>query len=216
MICISDIPATWTVHRLRRGVLKDGHVAIPDDWGEGIGCLLIFEAEHAGPPLVRFHSRCLYGESLGSATCDCRAQLQLSLELISADSAGGVLIYLEQEGRSAGLLSKAVAYADFEVNGSNTFEFYERHYGAADLRYYDEAVRALTQIGITEARLITNNPLKLAALEAQLSSVERIDASTEIQPEAEAYIDAKVGRGHYFSGRSNAVDSTHIDERCNL
>src|SRR5690606_37209445 len=75
------------------------------DSGADGGHLLVF-GELGERPLVRVHSRCLYGDALGSDDCDCGPELALSMDLIQAEG-GGVLVYLEQEGRGAGLVWKA-------------------------------------------------------------------------------------------------------------
>lgn len=113
--------------------------------------------------LVRIQSRCLYGEIFGSTNCDCLYQLQKSLEEIKRES--GVLIYLDQEGRGAGLLTKAKGYRLCQETGIDTFAAYAELKCKADTRSYGEAATLLKQLGLKEVTLLTNNPAKLEGLE---------------------------------------------------
>ncbi|WP_410608599.1 GTP cyclohydrolase II RibA [Amycolatopsis sp. lyj-109] len=113
--------------------------------------------------LVRIQSRCLYGEIFGSTNCDCLYQLDRSLEEIKRHS--GVLIYLDQEGRGAGLLTKARGYRLCQETGMDTFAAYAALECKADTRSYGDAVALLKQLGLKEVTLLTNNPGKLAGLD---------------------------------------------------
>ncbi|EOD66263.1 GTP cyclohydrolase II RibA [Amycolatopsis vancoresmycina] len=113
--------------------------------------------------LVRIQSRCLYGEIFGSVNCDCRYQLDKSIEAIKQHS--GVLIYLDQEGRGAGLLTKARGYRICQDTGVDTFAAYAALECKADSRSYADAVALLKQLGLREITLLTNNPGKLAGLD---------------------------------------------------
>lgn len=124
-------------------------------------------------PLVRVHSRCLYGEVLGSLDCDCLGQLNLAWERIR-DEGCGVLVYLEQEGRGCGLFNKARAYQLQQSAGLDTVEAYESLALPTDARHYDKAAVVLTELGVSQMRLMTNNPLKTAGLEGSGLKVERV------------------------------------------
>lgn len=113
--------------------------------------------------LVRIQSRCLYGEIFGSTNCDCLFQLRKSLEEIKRHS--GVLIYLDQEGRGAGLLTKARGYRLCQDKGMDTFAAYSELRHKADTRSYGDAATLLKQLGLKEVTLLTNNPGKLQGLE---------------------------------------------------
>jgi GTP cyclohydrolase II len=56
-----------------------------------------------GPPLVRLHSECLTGDAFGSERCDCGPQLREAAERVA--DAGGLVVYLRQEGRGIGLFA---------------------------------------------------------------------------------------------------------------
>lgn len=125
-----------------------------------------------GPVLVRIHSQCLTGDVLHSLRCDCRAQLELALDQIAAEGRG-LLIYEHKEGRGIGLLNKLRAY-ELQDGGLDTVEANEHLGFDADLRDYRLPAAILNFFGISEVRLLSNNPDKLTALrEAGIKVVER-------------------------------------------
>jgi GTP cyclohydrolase II len=126
----------------------------------------------AGAPLVRIHSQCLTGDVFHSLRCDCRAQLELAVDQIVAETRG-LLIYEKQEGRGIGLLNKLRAY-ELQDHGLDTVEANERLGFDADLRDYALPAAILRYFHVTEVRLLSNNPEKVAALEAAgIKVVER-------------------------------------------
>jgi GTP cyclohydrolase II len=145
---------------------------------------------HANPPLVRIHSQCLTGDVFGSLRCDCRLQLELALSKIAAEGAG-ILLYEQQEGRGIGLMAKLKAY-ELQDQGMDTVEANEELGYAADCREFELPAEVLKLLGITQVRLITNNPDKVAALEAGgISVVERVSAEVEPQESFEKYLKTK-------------------------
>jgi 3,4-dihydroxy 2-butanone 4-phosphate synthase / GTP cyclohydrolase II len=111
--------------------------------------------------VVRIHSSCFTGDVLGSKRCDCHAQLHYSLQRISQE--GGVLIYLNQEGRGIGLFNKMKAYA-LQDQGYDTIEANQLLGLPVDGRQYAIAANILRNRSIDAVRLLTNNPMKIADL----------------------------------------------------
>jgi GTP cyclohydrolase II len=142
------------------------------------------------PPLVRIHSQCLTGDVLHSLRCDCRSQLELSLNLI-AEEGRGLLIYEHQEGRGIGLLNKLRAY-ELQDGGADTVEANERLGFKADLRDYRMPGEILRYFNVRSVRLLSNNPEKIAALEnAGITVVERIPCIIAPHESTEGYLRTK-------------------------
>ncbi|KAL2259235.1 hypothetical protein VTK26DRAFT_7157 [Humicola hyalothermophila] len=162
-----------------------------------------------GPPLVRIHSECYTGETVWSARCDCGEQLDEAARLMSlpGNKAGGIIIYLRQEGRGIGLGEKLKAY-NLQDLGSDTVEanLLLRH--PADARSYGLATAMLLDLGQKEIRLLTNNPDKIRAVEGPNREIvvkERV-AMVPLSwkgkggfraPEVEGYLKTKIEKmGH--------------------
>ena len=144
----------------------------------------------AGPPLVRVHSQCLTGDVFHSLRCDCRAQLELALYRI-AEEGRGVLIYEHQEGRGIGLMNKLRAYS-LQDHGADTVEANERLGFAADLREFELPGAILRHLGVSQVRLLSNNPAKIRALEAAgIEVVERVPCEVEPIATTEDYLRTK-------------------------
>src|SRR6202142_4017290 len=141
-------------------------------------------------PLVRIHSQCLTGDVFHSLRCDCRSQLELSLNLI-AEEGRGMLIYEHQEGRGIGLLNKLRAY-ELQDGGADTVEANERLGFEADLRDYRMPAEILRYFKIKSVRLLSNNPDKIAALEnAGIRVAERIPCIVAPHESTEGYLRTK-------------------------
>lgn len=141
-------------------------------------------------PLVRVHSQCFTGDVLTSLRCDCRAQLELSLQRIGRAPAG-VLLYLPQEGRGIGLMNKLRAY-QLQDKGMDTVEANESLGFAADAREYDFSARILKKLGATRIRLLSNNPEKVRQLEkAGIRVIQRVPCQPRISRISRAYLQTK-------------------------
>jgi GTP cyclohydrolase II len=153
---------------------------------------------HAGAPLVRVHSQCLTGDVFHSLRCDCRLQLELALREI-ADAGAGILIYEQQEGRGIGLMAKLRAY-ELQDQGLDTVEANLRLGFQADCRGFELPAAILRAMGVTSVRLITNNPEKVAALEAAgVQVAERVSAEVPAEDSFEPYLRVKQEKmGHIF------------------
>ena len=126
--------------------------------------ILVGQPETAEAPLVRIHSECFTGDLLGSMRCDCGEQLRGAIQKMAEDGAG-VLLYLAQEGRGIGLVNKLRAYT-LQDRGLDTLDANRVLGWGADERNFLVAALMLVELGVGRVRLLTNNPDKLAALEA--------------------------------------------------
>ncbi|MDR1885276.1 MAG: bifunctional 3,4-dihydroxy-2-butanone-4-phosphate synthase/GTP cyclohydrolase II [Synergistaceae bacterium] len=146
--------------------------------------------------LVRVHSECLTGDALGSLRCDCGAQLRGSMEMIEREGAG-VILYLRQEGRGIGLLSKLKAY-ELQDRGMDTEEANIALGFEPDLRDYGVGAQILVDLGIRRIRLITNNPRKMVGLEGYgLEISERVPLEFPPNEHNRKYLQTKCSKmGH--------------------
>lgn len=147
-------------------------------------------------PLVRLHSECLTGDVFHSQRCDCGEQLELALKQIEEEQLG-IIVYLRQEGRGIGLLNKLRAYK-LQQDGLDTIDANRELGFADDLREYYIAGQILKDLGVTQIRLITNNPEKITALEkCGVKVVERVKSIATKYPGNANYLETKATRfGH--------------------
>ena len=165
----------------------------PTDGGPEHLALMIGEP---GPePLVRLHSACLTGDVLGSLKCDCGPQLRAAVRRIASE--GGILLYLQQEGRGIGLLNKLRAY-QLQDQGFDTVDANLRLGFGEDERDFDLAAAMLRMLNVSRIRLLSNNPAKAAALEAGgIAIAELVPHSFGENPHNQHYLATKRDRqGH--------------------
>ena len=194
----ADFPTRWGHFRIfgfvgtRAGDVSDPGCATtssPAGPQEEMVVLVMGDVSSA-PPIVRIHSQCLTGDVFGSLRCDCRPQLELALQTI-ADAGAGILLYELQEGRGIGLMPKLQAYA-LQDKGLDTVEANVELGFEADCRAFDLPAEVLKLMGIAQVRLMTNNPDKVAALEAAgVRVVERMSSAVESQESFEKYLQVK-------------------------
>ncbi|MCX7019497.1 MAG: 3,4-dihydroxy-2-butanone-4-phosphate synthase [Candidatus Sumerlaeota bacterium] len=153
-------------------------------------------AENARGALVRVHSQCFTGDTLGSLRCDCRPQLHAAMKHISEEGAG-VLLYLHQEGRGIGLKNKLLAYQKQE-EGLDTVEANTALGFKPDLREYGIGAQILRDIGLRRIRLMTNNPKKIIGITGfGLVVVERVPIEVGHQKFNKRYLQTKKAKlGH--------------------
>lgn len=157
--------------------------------------ILVGQPDPSEPVPVRLHSSCLTGDLLGSLRCDCGDQLRRAVDHLAA--AGGVLLYLAQEGRGTGLASKLRAYR-LQDSGLDTLEA-DRHLGfREDERDFTVAAVMLQALGIPRIRLLTNNPAKIEALRAAgIDVVDRVPLVAPVNSHNARYLQTKHERaGH--------------------
>jgi GTP cyclohydrolase II len=140
-------------------------------------------------PLVRPHSECLTGDVFGSQRCDCGPQLREAVERIA--EAGGILLYLRQEGRGIGLYAKLDAYALQEA-GLDTYEANVALGRGEDERDYAAAAQMMLALGARRARLLSNNPDKAAQLSRHgVVITERVPTAVHVSKDNVRYLAAK-------------------------
>ena len=166
---------------------------------EHVAILVGDRSRWADPVPVRIHSACLTGDLFGSLRCDCGDQLRGSLRVF-AQSAGGVLLYLAQEGRGIGLGNKLRAYG-LQHDGLDTVDADSTLGFGADERTYDAAVEMLRQLDVERVQLLTNNPEKVRALrEAGIQVMDRQPLYGTLNRHNLLYVKAKVHRAGHWLG----------------
>ncbi len=152
--------------------------------------LVLGDVSKVPVPLVRVHSACFTGDVLASLRCDCGDQLSMALEMIGQAGAG-VLVYLPQEGRGIGLIDKIKAYA-LQDEGLDTVEANLALGYQADIRDYGVGIQLLKDLGLTQIRLLTNNPKKIHAFSGfDLEVVDQVPIVPPVNEHNARYIATK-------------------------
>ncbi|APX89739.1 GTP cyclohydrolase II [Brevirhabdus pacifica] len=172
------------------------HVFRPEDGSEEHYAIEIGQPDRAAPVLARLHSACFTGDLLGSLKCDCGPQLRGALARMGAEGAG-VLLYLNQEGRGIGLVNKMRAYS-LQDQGFDTVEANHRLGFEDDERDFRIGTAILKSMGFGAVRLMTNNPAKVAMMEAQgITVTERVPLKIGENPHNADYLATKAAKsGH--------------------
>ena len=207
IISIEDLIA----YRLKTDcIVEEGvRAKLPTEWGmfdiipfrqksNGLEHIALIKGDISAhkPTLVRMHSSCATGDIFGSLRCECGEQLHKAMEIIEQEGTG-VVVYLNQEGRGIGLMDKIKAYK-LQEEGLDTVDA-NLHLGhKADERDYGVGAQILRALGVTEMRLMTNNPVKRVGLEAYgLKVVETVPLEIEPNKYNEKYMHTKKVRlGH--------------------
>jgi|SRR5215472_2123389 len=192
---------TWANEGL--SVERVAEAKLPTEWGEFMIAgyrsrisdeefVVLYKGklEPGVPTLVRIHSQCLTGDVFASTKCDCGRQLHRTMQMIEAEGRGAI-VYQQQEGRGIGILNKIRAYA-LQDRGADTVEANELLGLAVDAREYRQCAEILYDLGLCQVKVISNNPLKLQAMEdAGLKVVERVSIEVEPPENAARYLKTK-------------------------
>jgi GTP cyclohydrolase II len=188
-------------------------VIFRDEIGGTPIAVVVGRPDFTQPVPVRLHSACLTGDVFGSRRCDCGDQLRLALNQLD-QYGGGIILYLQQEGRGLGLVNKIRTYqlqdAGLDTVDANTVLGFDD-----DERDYEVAVRMLQMLGCTRVRLLTNNPAKLDGLaHAGIDVSGRVPLHGPINPDNRRYLTAKATRaGHKLDHLLGALADTGEDAR---
>lgn len=160
--------------------------------------VLVLKSKKSGKiPMVRIQSACFTSEIFRSKDCDCHEQLETSLEIITRD--GGLLIYLLQDGRGAGIFLKVQGMHLSQTEDLNTAQAYDKLKIQRDPRQYDRVIDVLNYFKINTLNLLTNNPRKISGLESNGIKVSRVPLEIEPTKDSITYLTSKKTElGHLF------------------
>lgn len=181
-VAVADLPTEWGDFKIA------GYRSLSSD--EEFVAIFKGELRRDTPTLARIHSQCLTGDVFGSTKCDCGRQLHETMRMIEREGRGAI-VYQQQEGRGIGIINKIRAYA-LQDEGADTVEANEQLGLAVDSREYRQCAEVLFDLGLCQVRVISNNPLKLRALEeAGLRIVDRVSIQVEPLERAAGYLRTK-------------------------
>jgi GTP cyclohydrolase II len=174
-----------------------------------VNSVLVYgDLARASHPLVRVHSNCLTGDVFGSLRCDCGPQLHAAMTKICAEGVGIIVYMASHEGRGIGLWAKAITYL-LQDAGEDTYQANERLGLPADSRDFGDAGRVLRHfLGPTPAvRLLGNNPIKRAALDAfGVQIIEQEPLVVGVSSYNARYLKSKQQHGHLIPDEALASD----------
>ena len=196
------LPTPWAQFTL--------HAFVEHATGKEHLAMVLGDIGNGEPVLARVHSECLTGDVLFSQRCDCGAQLEGALKRI-AEEGRGVLLYLRQEGRGIGLINKMRAYRLQEA-GFDTVQANEQLGFKADQRNYALVEPMLRQFNISSLRLMTNNPRKIAAMEALgVKVAERVPLLVNRNKFNQHYLNTKAAKlGHMMTPPAAAAEDGEL------
>lgn len=220
--CDRDVPLAVDIPETSR-VIFEVETTVPTEHGPfrfrayrdrmtGADHLAIISGQPVDGTLLRVHSECLTGEVFDSEKCECGPQLDAALDAIQKE--GGVVIYMRgHEGRGIGLINKLRAYR-LQEDGLDTLDANIALGLPADGRDYGAAVAILEDLGLSQVRVITNNPDKLRQLQDRgITIIERVPLVVGVSEYNEAYLEAKRDRmGHVLPGNDD-LDSRVLASR---
>ncbi|HEU4558802.1 MAG TPA: bifunctional 3,4-dihydroxy-2-butanone-4-phosphate synthase/GTP cyclohydrolase II [Longimicrobium sp.] len=185
----------WRIIAYRNDVDQHEHVAMVKGEVEGVEDVL-----------VRMHSECLTGDVFHSLRCDCGEQLDAAMQKIEAEGRGAI-VYLRQEGRGIGLVNKLRAYA-LQDQGMDTVEANLKLGFRPDLRDYGIGAQILLDLGLSQIRILTNNPKKIVGIDGYgLSVSEQVPLGVTPNPHNTDYLRAKRDKmGHLFPAGDEPLD----------
>jgi len=198
--CLLPTPwAQFTLHAFVEHATGKEHLA-----------MVLGDITDGQPVLARVHSECLTGDVLYSQRCDCGAQLEGALKRVAAEGRG-VVLYLRQEGRGIGLINKMRAYRLQEA-GFDTVQANEQLGFKADQRNYALVEPMLKQFNISSLRLMTNNPRKIAAMEALgVTVAERVPLLVNRNKFNQHYLNTKAAKlGHMMTPPPAAAEDGEL------
>lgn len=182
---------------LSKEEIIDGLVSANLAFSQQSSVLVYGDFTHTDDALIRMHSICHTGDIFGSQRCDCGYQLHESMKMIVEHGCGAIFYLADHEGRGIGLFSKSLAYL-LQEEGLDTVEANHALGFSDDTRSYEEAITVLGALRSKPVTLITNNPKKLAALQAHgLAAEGHVPLWGGLTETNRFYLDTKVGKsGH--------------------